>query len=50
MTMSQGSAPCLSPQIIAIATLGSTTGGGGFFPSGLNGPINGTYHSTGYAC
>jgi len=37
----------VTPQIIAIATLGSKTGQGGFFPSGLNGPINGTYRSAG---
>jgi hypothetical protein len=34
--------PVLSAvQVISIATLASTTGMGGFFPDGLNGPING---------
>ena len=32
----------MSPvQVISIATLASPTGMGGFFPDGLNGPING---------
>ena len=38
-----------APQLVSIATLGSTTGVGGFFTTGFKGVINGTAGSLGAA-